>query len=78
MNPVSGDIERWFREQQQRNQRKQDTCANKQWFATESEARSHALMQRNQYGEQRFAYRCPVCEDWHLSRQQLDDSRSAR
>ena len=41
-----------------------------QWFASESEARAHALMQRTQFGEQRHAYRCPVCDGWHLSRTQ--------
>ena len=72
MDRVPRDIERWFQDQQGREQRKHETCVNKQWFANESEARSHALMQRTQYGEQRYAYRCPVCDGWHLSRQQVD------
>ena len=64
---MSRDIEQWFAEQQGREQRRGDACRLKQWFATESEARAHALMQRTQYGEQRQAYRCPVCDGWHLA-----------
>jgi len=70
--PVSRDIEQWFAEQQGREQRRADACRLKQWFATEAEARAHALMQRTQYGEQRHAYRCPVCDGWHLARARPD------
>ena len=69
---VPRDIEQWFAEQQGRDQRRDDACRLKQWFATEPQARSHALMQRTQYGEQRHAYRCPVCDGWHLSRKAAD------
>lgn len=70
LSAVSRDIEQWFAEQQGREQRRADACRLKQWFASESEARAHALMQRTQFGEQRHAYRCPVCDGWHLSRTQ--------
>lgn len=72
LSAVSRDIEQWFAEQQGREQRRADACRLKQWFASESEARAHALMQRTQFGEQRHAYRCPVCDGWHLSRTQPD------
>ena len=57
---VSRDIERWFAEQQGRERRRTDACRLKQWFASESEARAHALMQRTQYGEQRQIGRAHV------------------
>ena len=48
-------------------QRERDRCAQKQWFASESEARAFALMHRTQYGEDRVAYRCEHCDGWHLA-----------
>ena len=64
---MARDIEQWFAEQQGREQARADACRAKQWFASEAEARTHALMQRTQYGGDRHAYRCPVCDGWHLA-----------
>ena len=64
---VSRDIESWFSDQQRRTQQRDDACRQKQWFATEAEARAHALMQRAQFGERRRPYQCPICDGWHLS-----------
>jgi hypothetical protein len=61
------DIERWFADQQSRKARRREVCANKRWFATEAEARAAALWDRTQFGEQLTAYRCDVCDGWHLT-----------
>jgi hypothetical protein len=62
-----GDIERWFADQQATQVRRQQICARKRWFATEAEARATALWDRTQFGEVLNAYRCEVCDGWHLT-----------
>jgi hypothetical protein len=61
------DIERWFSDQQAHRERRQQVCARKRWFATESEARAAALWDRTQFGQKLTAYRCQECDGWHLT-----------
>jgi hypothetical protein len=62
--PPGPDVEATFA----RQQAARDRCAQKQWFATESEARALALMHRTQWGEDRVVYACDLCGGWHLAR----------
>lgn len=57
------DVEASF----EHTRRQRERCAAKQWFATEDEARAHALMNRTTYGEDRVPYRCASCDGWHLA-----------
>jgi hypothetical protein len=50
-----------------RAERERARCEGKQWFETEAEARSIALMHRTQWGEDRVAYACTICGGWHLA-----------
>jgi hypothetical protein len=61
------DIERWFADQQVREERRREVCATKRWFATEAEAGATALWDRTQFGVQLTCYRCEECGGWHLT-----------
>lgn len=50
-----------------REQRHRERCRTKQWFETETDARTFALYHRAQWGEDRIAYRCELCDGWHLA-----------
>jgi hypothetical protein len=48
--------------------RRQDVCATKERYASEAEARSIALMNAPRgRGAAVTAYRCDVCDGWHLT-----------
>ncbi|MEH3052443.1 MAG: hypothetical protein PGN13_00350 [Patulibacter minatonensis] len=49
-------------------QRQRATCAAKARYGSEAEARSHALMHAPGPGPRSKAYRCEVCDGWHLTR----------
>ena len=51
----------------ERERAQRERCKAKQWFATESEARTIALMHRAQWGEDHVPYRCELCDGWHLA-----------
>lgn len=44
-----------------------ERCRNKQWFETEQQARTIALMHRARWGEDHVPYRCELCDGWHLA-----------
>jgi hypothetical protein len=49
-------------------QRRRATCATKERYASEAEARSIALMNApRSRGAAVTAYRCDVCDGWHLT-----------
>jgi hypothetical protein len=62
------DIERWWRDEREREGARERACRQKRWFATEGEARAHATMDRARYGERLTPYRCERCGGWHLTR----------
>jgi hypothetical protein len=49
-------------------QRQRANCEAKARYGSEAEARSHALMHTPGPGPRSSAYRCDVCEGWHLTR----------
>lgn len=61
------DIESWFSDQQGREAHRREVCESKRWFGTEAEARAAALWDRTQFGQSLTAYRCEVCDGWHLT-----------
>jgi hypothetical protein len=48
-------------------QRRRETCARKDRFESEGEARSFAIMHSPGRGPRRQPYRCEVCDGWHLT-----------
>ena len=44
----------------------QRSCASKDGYRSEEEARAHAAM--NGLGDSLYTYRCRYCEFWHLTR----------
>lgn len=49
-------------------QQRRANCAKKARYDSEAEARSHALMHAPGLGPRSTAYRCDVCDGWHLTR----------
>jgi hypothetical protein len=47
--------------------RQRANCAAKARYGSEAEARSHALM-HSPLGVRSTAYRCDICDGWHLTR----------
>ena len=52
----------------EQEQQRRANCAAKARYGSEAEARSHAIMHRPGPGTRSQAYRCDVCEGWHLTR----------
>ncbi|MCK9249079.1 MAG: hypothetical protein M0P31_08890 [Solirubrobacteraceae bacterium] len=51
----------------ERERRRREVCAGKARYATEAEARAHALMHQPGPGPRPNAYRCDVCDGWHFT-----------
>lgn len=68
---MSDDLMKWY----VANRREADaaidrdverSCSSKQQYASEADARAHALM--NGMGDVLFTYECRYCGFWHLTR----------
>lgn len=50
-----------------------NSCDKKAYFS-ENSAHYNAQVQREHYGEPRYAYRCRTCPNWHLTRKKPSPS----
>ncbi|MFA4927614.1 MAG: hypothetical protein WC558_03805 [Patulibacter sp.] len=51
----------------ERLQRQREICAAKARYASEAEARAHALMHQPGPGSRPSAYLCEICGGWHFT-----------